>query len=188
MRAPVVIPVLTILLLAGCVPATVEPTASPTPTPTPTVTAVEPTPTPTADGSTAVTVACDDLISPQTMYDFNPNFVLESGVSPAAGSLAAEAVASGGVFCRWINGSSRETIDLSVASPAPDALTARANDLVTSSNPVPTYEVEGYFHLSGSIGVAQAITPPYWVAMVSPAFLEPGDAAPLMISAITALR
>lgn len=188
MRAPVVIPVLTILLLAGCVPTVVEPTATPTVAPTPTETAVEPTPTPTADGDTPLTVACDDLISPQTMYDFNPNFVLETGVAPAAGSLGAEAVAEGGVFCRWINQSSRETIDLSVAKPAPDALTARANDLVSTSNPVPTYEVEGYFHLAGSIGIAQAIAPPYWVAMASPAFLEPGDAAPLMISASTALR
>ena len=187
MRAPVVIPVLTILLLAGCVPTTVEPGTTSAPSSSPTATAGQPTPTPTADGSTPVTVACDDLISPQTIYDFNPNFVLESGVSPDAGSLAAEAVAGGGVFCRWVNGSSGETIDLSVASPAPDALTARANDLVSSSNPVPTYEVEGYFHLSGSVGVAQAITPPFWIAMVSPAFLEPGDAAPLMISAITAL-
>jgi hypothetical protein len=52
---------------------------------------------------------------------------------------------------------------------------------------VPTYEVEGYFEIDGAVGVAQAITSPYWVAMVSPVFLEPGDAAPLMLSAVTAL-
>lgn len=187
MRATAIFPVLTILLLAGCVPTAAESTSAPTPEPTTSSSSSTPTPTPTPDDSTPVTVACDALISAQTMYDYNPNFVLEAGVTPTAGSLAQEAVDGQGVFCRWIHTSSGETIDVSVASPSPEALTARANELVGSSNPVPTYEVEGYFEIDGAVGVAQAITAPYWVAMVSPVFLEPGDAAPLMLSAIAAL-
>lgn len=181
------IPVLTILLLAGCVPTSPEPTATPSPEASTSAPSSTPTPTPTADDSTPVTIACDSLISPEAMYDYNPNFVLETGIAPPAGSLAAEAVEAQGVFCRWINTSSGETIDVSVASPSPAALTARANELVGSSNPVPTYEVEGYFEIDGGVGIAQAINAPYWVAMVSPVFLEPGDAAPLMIAAVTAL-
>lgn len=187
MRATSLIPVLTILLLTGCVPTESESTSAPTPEPTTSASSSTPTPTPTPDDSTPVTVSCDALIPAQTMYDYNPNFVLETGVTAPVGSLAEQAVDGQGVFCRWIHTSSGETIDVSVASPSPAALTARANELVGSSNPVPTYEVEGYFEIDGGAGVAQAIAPPYWVAMVSPVFLEPGDAAPLMLSAIAAL-
>ncbi|MDP3207865.1 MAG: arginyl-tRNA synthetase, partial [Rhodoglobus sp.] len=119
--------------------------------------------------------------------DYNSNFALDSGFTPSPGSLAAQAVALKGIACSWVNLSSGESIVMSVAHPSEAALTARANDLISSSNPVPTYGVEGYFALEGSIGTAQAISPPYWVTATSTYFLEPGDVSPLMSAALSAL-
>lgn len=191
MRAPLMtIPLVAALLLAGCVPTTDSPSesASPTPSSTPTGSpSATPTPTSTAAG-VPITVACDQLIPAQVMYDFNPNFALEPTFSPSAGSLAAEALAANGVACSWVNQSSGETIDIAAANLPADALTPRMNELVGSSNSVPTYEVEGYFRVSDGVGEAQAFDPPFWVTAVSPAFAEPGDAAPIMLAALAALR
>ncbi|MEQ1736564.1 MAG: iron ABC transporter ATP-binding protein [Rhodoglobus sp.] len=177
-----------LILLAGCGPADVEapPTSSASPSatidPTPT-----PTPTATGEEGVPVEVGCNQLVTPQELYDYNPNFALESGFSPSPGSLAAQAVAAKGIACSWVNLTSGETIVMSVAHLSDGALTARANDLITSSNSVPTYSVEGYFILEGNIGTAQAISPPYWITATSKFFFEPGDVAPLMAAALSAL-
>ena len=184
-------PVALALLLAGCVPESTE---------TPDAGATSSTPTPTASASesaepssppepviTPITIGCDQLITPQVMYDFNQNVVLLDSFTPASGSTAAEALDRGGLACRWTNQSSGETIDISVADLTADELTARKNDLVTSSKSVPTYEVEGYFSADGGVGEAQAFDDPYWITATSVTFAEPGDVQPLIAAAIAAL-
>ncbi|MEP6481017.1 MAG: iron ABC transporter ATP-binding protein [Rhodoglobus sp.] len=191
LAAPVAVTAL--LLLAGCVPdpATVTPTITPTASAGPSASST-PTPTPSATAGNAIdgipmTVTCDKLISAQAMYDYNPNFSLKSGYSPAVGSLAAQVVTQKGLACEWVNQTSGDLIDVSVAH-LPDAhLTALKNELVTTSNSVPTYSVEGYFKLNGSIGEAQAFSDPYWIVATSKAFLEPGDAQPIVAAAIASL-
>ncbi len=186
----VVIPTaaIALALLVGCGPTDSQPPATATPTPT---IIIEPTPTPTpsatADDAVAVTVGCDELVTAQELYDYNPNFALQAQFSPTPGSLAAEAVAAKGVACSWVNLTSGETIVMAVAHLGDAALTARANELVVSSNSVPTYEVEGYFLLDGGVGTAQAFKSPYWISATSTYFFEPGDVAPLMANALSAL-
>jgi hypothetical protein len=182
------VPVLALLLLAGCVPTTPDvPSSSPDVTPTPTATETSaPSPTPTASG-TPITLSCDELVSAQVMYDYNSNVALEGTFDPAPGSLAAEAVAAQGLACRWVNQSSGETIDIAVANLPTEALEARANELVTTSNSVPTYGVEGYFRVVDGAGEAQAFSAPFWVSAVGAGFAEPGDPAPLVIAALAAL-
>ncbi len=176
---------LAVLLLAGCVPTDApapEPSqssSSPTPSPTPTPT-VEPVGIP-------ITVSCDDLVSAGVMYDFNPNFGLEGEFEPDAGTAAATAVAENGLACRWINETSGEVIDISVANLPATALTALRDELAASSTLVPTYGVEGYFRVADGVGEAQAIDDPFWIVSVSTAFTEPGEAEPIMSAAIAAL-
>lgn len=134
-----------------------------------------------------MTLTCEDLVSATVMYDFNPNFSLRPDFVPALGSLAAEAVSGNGIACQWVNQTSGVTIDLSVAHPPAAALTARMNDLISSSNSVPTYGVEGYFQVVSDGGSAQVFPLPYWITAVSPAFNEPGDAAPIITAMIEAL-
>jgi hypothetical protein len=177
---------LAVLLLAGCVP-TVSPSptpsqssASPTPSATPTPDPVEPTGIP-------ITVSCEELVSAQVMYDFNPNFGLEGEFTPDAGTFAATAVAQNGLACRWVNQTSGEVIDISVANLPDTALATLRNDLAASSTLVPTYGVEGYFRVADGVGEAQAIDDPFWIVAVSTAFTEPGEAEPIMSAAFAAL-
>ena len=132
-------------------------------------------------GGTPVTVTCDELVTPQQMYDFNPNFGDDPGYKPAAGSLAATAVADKGIACAWLNQTSGVVIQISVAKPDTANMTALEDAAVTSSTAVPTYGVpQGYF--STARGEAQVFTGPFWIAAVAPTntFGEPGDPAQLL--------
>jgi len=132
-----------------------------------------------------VTIACDELLSLQAMYDFNPNFGLLGAFTPAAGSPAAFIVANKGIACRWQNQSSGELLDIAVAHLTDADLTKLKNDLVVSSNSVPTYGVEGYFQLTDGVGRADAFADPFWIVATSTAFFEPGDAEQIMTEAIS---
>lgn len=182
-----VLPLVIVLGLAGC--AVVDPmsTAAPAVPDAPSASATA-TPDAPVDSGAPVDRACDELISLQTIYDYNSNFVLETEVDAPTGSLAAEVAAANGAFCRWVNQSSGETIDLGVVNPGPDGLAARAAELASSSVPAPNFAGEGYFVVTDGAGVAAAISAPYWVVLVSPVFLEAGDAEPLMLSVLSALR
>lgn len=183
---------LAVALLAGCVPQSKGTAEQPTPATLATSTAsATPTPTPTASASDVdgipMSIPCTELITPQAMYDYNPNFGLEAGHQPVSGSLAAAVLKQNGVACSWINQTSGQRIEIAVAKLPEAHSTALKNELVTTSHSVPTYRVEGYFTLNGSVGEAQAFPDPYWVVATSTAFFEPGDVAPLMASAIKAL-
>jgi len=130
-----------------------------------------------------VKVSCDQLISLQALYDYNPNLVLDSQYVPVAASLAEQAIKDQGIACAWVNETSGEQIVVTVSQPGGAHLSQIANDLVSSSNAVPTYQVEGYFQMNGNVGVAQAISDPYWITTSSTSFLEPGDAAPIIAAA-----
>ena len=176
------------LLLSACVPAepdpvgpnptrTIDPDNTPTAAPEPTVTG---TPDPEA---TPVDIACGELISPQAMYDFNPNFLLLNSFTPAAGSAAAAAIESQGVACRWENSTSGVTIDVAVAQPAPgriDGLKADAGAAAAG--------FDGYFAVTGGTGTAQVFSGSYWATLSSPAFFESGDAVQLVAEVRAALN
>lgn len=180
-----------LLSLAACVPAD-EPGPDGTSTATaptaPAAPSAAPEPGPSQPPTAIpVTITCDQLVDAQAMYDFNPNFSLLADYAPASGSLGAQAVEQEGIACGWVNQTSGETIEISVAQ-LPDAeLTTLKNDLVMSSNSVPTYDVEGYFEVESGVGAAQAFPDPYWLTASSTYFFEPGDAQPLIAAAITAL-
>lgn len=152
----------------------------PTVTPTPTATIV---PEPDA---IPLTVACEDLISAQTFYDYNPNFSLLTDYSPGVGTLAAQALTLKGVACRWINQTSGVTIDISAAQLTEPSL-ARAVADAQSLGATDAFGPEGYFGVSQDAGIAEVFTGAFWVTAVSNRFLEAGDAAPLMSSALAAL-
>ncbi|MBH0055163.1 arginyl-tRNA synthetase [Salinibacterium sp. SWN139] len=189
-----------VLLLSACVPTESVPSASPTSTvpsstATPTATStsgsdptsapttpVEPTSAP-APEATPVDIACSALITPQEMYDFNPNYVLLSNFTPAAGSTAAAAVGSQGTACRWENGTSGTTIDVSVAQPAPSAIsTLKANAGASTDS------YAGYFSSQGGTGTAQVFTGPYWVTISSPLFSRASNATALVADVTAALK
>jgi hypothetical protein len=172
--------------LAGCTPtakpaptssasagggSTSKPIATPTPTPTPTM---PPTP---------VTLTCDQLVTPDQFYAFNPNFSAEPSYTPKSGTLEKQIGDWKGATCAWQNQTSRDVIEIAVAQPPADQLEGLKNAAITAAQPVPTYgtppQVEGYFK-AGQAGQVQIFRGPYWIVAESTAFFEPGDAAPLV--------
>ncbi len=180
------------LLLSGCVPIGTGggtptdagvPTSVPSPSPTGSPSAApDDNPVETPVG-TPITLSCEQLVSAQAIYDFNPNFGLLSEFTPATGSLAATAVAENGLACQWINQTSRETIQIAVADlPAPRlaelALTASSGEAISGIGD------QAYF----ANGAAQVFEGPYWVAAESAVFVTWDDAAPLVQAALASLR
>jgi len=191
-RAVLALPLL-VLLLAGCVPtsATDEATATrPGPTPSPTASSTAaPSAAPTATAAPEaqpipLSVACDQLVSAQELYDYNPNFSPAPGFSPAAGSSAATAVSLGGTACSWAHQSNGETFDISAAQLTDARLATAKADAAASGTAVSTFGVEGYFGTVNGTAVAQAFSGPYWITVASPTFVEPQDAAALVSAAL----
>jgi len=185
--------ILALLVLTGCSPestttptaaatgeasaaATAEATAAPSPTPTP-----EPTGTPIALG-------CNDILSLQDAYDFNPNYGTAPAYEPAAGSLAATAVKYSGIACAWSNQSSDELIEISVAQPEARLMNTLKDSAIADSQVVPTYsstpEIEGFFTVDSGAGKVQVFTGTYWVTLSSTSFFEPGDAQALVATVL----
>ncbi|MFF1634298.1 iron ABC transporter ATP-binding protein [Leifsonia sp. NPDC058248] len=143
-----------------------------------------PTPTPTpSDPPTPVTLACDQIVTADQLYAFNPNYGADPGYAPKAGSLEKKIADWKGATCGWLNQTSNEVIEIAVAKPPASELESLKNAAVTSSQPVPTYgvppQIEGYFK-PGTAGEVQIFRGPYWIVATSTAFFEPGDPAPLM--------
>ncbi|SDS34944.1 hypothetical protein [Microterricola viridarii] len=182
-----------VLGLAGC-------SAEPTPEATPDATATaaptdaatdEPTaePTPSIEPGTPITIDCETLLTPQDIYDFNPNVSTDPGFEPAEGSLAALALADNGIACGYLHQTSNELMNFALSQPSPEQLTLALNAAAASSTPVPTYgtppAVNGFFDPKS--GEVQVFTPTYWLSATSTMFFEPGDAQTLVNAALSHL-
>ncbi|MDJ0334663.1 hypothetical protein QMG83_05450 [Salinibacterium sp. G-O1] len=196
----ITVPLLSAMLaLSACgSPTDTASTATPTPKPsasattsataTATATAVpEPTPGAHVETGEPVGVSCNDLISPQQMYDFNPNFGLIDGFVPLGGSLAGQAVAANGLACRWMNQSSGDTIDVSVAKLDAESIANRKAFLAASSTPVSSFGPDGYFDKGDLGSSAQAFPGKFWLTATSIAFFGDRDAVPIIGAAADAL-
>jgi hypothetical protein len=182
---PVAIAALAIALLSGCTPEGEPTEPGPSTSGTPTVEpSVEPTDQPIG---VPVGATCDELVSADTLYVYNPNFGAIDDFTPEDGSAAASALTYQGVACRWQNQTSGDTIDVSVAQLDEDTLTALKNAAFEDSEMIPTYGEEAYFIVDGGIGTAQVFQGPFWIVAESVAFFEPGDATELIESVLAAL-
>ncbi len=174
---------LTGCLQQGGVPEPSPTASSSTPTPSPT-----PSASPSASASpveqpTPVSIPCGTVVDAQTMYDFNPNFGLLASFDPASNTLAAQAVQDKGTVCRWMNQTSRITIDIAISSPGPTSFAA-AKAAAKSGSAVNGIGDAAYFSVSGGIGTLQAFSGEFWVSAASPAFASSDDAATIMASAV----
>ncbi|TFD81156.1 iron ABC transporter ATP-binding protein [Cryobacterium fucosi] len=182
---------LALAALTGCSPAA-TPSASGSSTPSASASAsptATPTPTPTPAGA-AVTLTCDQLLTPDDVYAFNPNYGTAPGFT-ATSATAKTALSYQGLACGLLNQTSGEIIEISVALPNPVLMTTLTDKAIASSNPVPTYgatPVSGFFTTKGGNGEAQVFTEKYWVTFSSPVFGEPGDAEQLMSAALSHLQ
>ena len=111
------------------------------------------------------------------MYGFDPNFGYDDSFTPASGSLAAAAVASGGIACGWIRETGGDVIVISASRPAAAELESRRAAAVDTP-----------FSLDGESGVVQVVEGDAWITATSVYFSSSADAAPLIDSVVAALE
>lgn len=165
-------------------PATTEPTPSDEPSEEPSPT---PTATPTGPTTVPVTQTCDQLITIDDLYAFNPNYSADPEYAPKPGSDAALIQSYDGVACGWVNLSSNATIEIAVAHLGSADIEKLENALVLNSKPVPTYGGVDYFETKDGVGTANVFSGEYWIVARSVEFFEPGDAAKLIADVKAAL-
>ncbi|GMA26888.1 hypothetical protein [Arenivirga flava] len=183
------------LLLAGCTPASGEPEPSESAAaPSPSAEAPSSSPAPSASASeapepdgTPVAFGCDEVLTLDEMYAYNPNFGRQDDWTPAAGSAQAEVVAEQGISCQWVNLTSGITIEVGVSQLSDGEIVDRHEALQASSTAVPTFGAEGYFTVVDGVGEAQVFSGPYRVVATSTAFVEPGEAEQIVRSAVDGL-
>ena len=175
------------LALVGCVPeSSAGPThsasASATPSDTPTA-SVTPSPTPTTGtAAVPVSVACDTLVPPQTIYDFNPNFTLQTSYAPKSGTPEYTAAADRGTACGWVNGTSSDTVAVAVARPGSVEL-ASIKAAASAGTPISGFGDAAYF--SGDR--FDVFRGGYWFVAVSTYFSSATDASAIMKSALASV-
>ncbi|MCD2443955.1 iron ABC transporter ATP-binding protein [Agromyces sp. SYSU K20354] len=179
-----------VLLLAGCsgaMPGATDPTGPPPGSEPPAATAA---PSEPAEEPIPFEVACDELLSADDVYAFNPNYGADPGFEPSADAVVG-IVDEAGTACGLLNQTNGAVIEFGVATPPAGALETRRGDAALGSHVVPTYgtppDVEGYFSRTGDVGEAQVFTGPYWVVIDSTELIEPGDAQSLVAAVVANL-
>ncbi len=181
---PALVAAASVLLLAGCsgiMPGATDPAMPPAASGSPEATAT--TPVEPAEEPIPFEVACDELLSADDVYAFNPNYGADAGYEPSADGVVG-VVDEAGTACGLLNQTNGAVIEFGVATPPTGALESRRGEAALSSHVVPTYgtppDVEGYFSRTGDVGEAQVFTGPYWVVIDSTELIEPGDAQALV--------
>jgi hypothetical protein len=178
------------------VPATSTSSATSSPTPTPTQT---PTPTPTAPAlqGVALSLSCDQLLSADALYALKggSNFTSDPNFKPASGSPAAAIALLQGRTCGFVNQTSGEKFNFSVAQLTPTSIaivkatatsTLGANAIAKSYSP--NKNVIGYFTADDEVGHIQIITPKYWIVISSSLYGQADDALDLVTALESSLK
>ncbi|MFC5929093.1 iron ABC transporter ATP-binding protein [Cryobacterium melibiosiphilum] len=187
-----------LLALVGCSTDS-EPSASETPSASSSAAATDapgesaaptatPSPTPTPAG-TAVALSCDQVLTAEDVYAFNPNFGTAPAFEPTGD--AATAVEYNGVACGYMNQTSNAVIEIGIAAPNEVLRNQQYDAAIAQSTPVPTYgdapSLYGFFTSINGVGEAQIFTDTYWVTLTSVEFFEPGDAQGLLAAVVSHL-
>lgn len=183
--------VVIVVLATGCTPTdeavapeptlTIEPSASSTPSSSPNPSPSEPTSEPSASAappaggleSLPLGIPCDELVTPQALYDFNPN--VGSDPAPQHGELVLTMAASGGVACGWLNQSSGARISAGVIRLTPDSLAAVRSTALDRAEPSAAI-TDGYFRVTSGVGHAEIIGDDYWIVIESTVLIDPIEA------------
>lgn len=168
------------LVLSGCanVPAS---SVSPTNTKTKSVSVDSKTSTHIASPSSSpsqfsmkadpIDISCEQALSLQSLYDFDPNLALTPNHKTSLGSTGAQQEALGAISCLLTNLSSQEEFQVVITKL--DAASEK-HQVSVISNPMTgdtTYQVSsgvpGLFSIADSVGTAQFMTGKYWVSIAS---------------------
>jgi len=130
---------------------------------------------------TAVRQTCDELLPASALAVYGTTFRQDTDWRPAKGTPAATIERQRGRACRFVaTDDPSTTVTLAVAHLPEKSLTTLKDALYERGGSVPTYRVEGYYALDGSVGRADAFPDPYWITTESTLYTEPGGAQPVV--------
>lgn len=187
---------LTVLGLAGCKNSAPQKTPSSSSSATPTDAASPssqagdgpaPSAAPSHAPGTPIAVDCNGLISLQAMYDFNPNYSLQAGYKPKAGSDGSTALGFRGLSCSWVNQTSGNLIFVSAARPAASDLAA-LKTAAGSGTAVSGLGDAAYFSTKGQLGQLQVFSGPFWISTSSDFYGTADDARQLATVAVASVK
>ncbi|WP_349904218.1 hypothetical protein [Parafrigoribacterium humi] len=144
-------------------------------------------PAPTRAPGTPVGVACASFLTPQVVYDFNPNTSLQPAYKPAAGSDGATALSFKGISCGLVNDSSGVVTSVSIAHPGASDLTALKSAAARGAATSGLGDA-AYFSTNGQVGQLQVFMGPYWISTSSVFFGTADDARGLVTAALSAVK
>jgi hypothetical protein len=131
-----------------------------------------------------MSLTCNQLVTPQALYDFNPNFGTDP--SPKPTDLVQSMADAGGVICGWLNQTSGDRISLGVLKLTEDSLaTVRA---AANARGEATTQFAGVFRYTAGIGHAESFERGYWIVVDSPAFIEPAEVNAFLDAVRDAIR
>jgi len=194
-RASKILSALTVIALAGslssCAAEDGQPVlnqTSPSPPASPGVTGDAATTAP-IDSSIvglAVDLDCNQLLSPQAIYDYNPNVGTDPAYTPTL--LAMQALDYGGVACGWLNQTSAITLSVAVAKLEGNGVDIVREAAAAKSGAVPLIGSDGSFRATDVGGVVEAFVGDYWVIVESPALTVAEDVGELLSPLSESLR
>lgn len=173
--------------LAGCVDAT-EPEAMPSTSSTPSP-STSPSDEPTAEPSPSPSMeppaqgglealpfdaTCEQLVSAQALYDYNPNYGTDPAPSP--GETITAIGQAGGVTCGWLNQTSSDRIAAGVIRLSPASLASVQATVPDRAEPTDAIE-NGWFSVNGSVGRLELFVGEHWVVVEGVAFIDATEAA-----------
>ena len=165
------------LMLTACQASPPEPTETPQSSP---VESVTPTPSETTPAGDyyPFAVECADLIPEDTIFEFNPNYVLDNSGAMASANSSDLVKAMEGTSCNYVNQSSQASLTISVAHLTPVSTTVLQEQAASAFTAVQVGSESGYFGTVAGSGVLQVFTRDgYWFTIAGPEVSSPEDVA-----------
>lgn len=145
------------------------------------------TPTPTNSAFTlkaeSMDKSCEQVLSLQSLYDFDPNLALTPEVKASMGTIGTQQESLGAVSCLLTNLSSQENIQVVVSKLDAASTQHQSEVIATPTTGAQSYQVAsgvpGLFIQTDGVGTAQFMSGNYWVSLTSKTFTSGVQASPL---------
>lgn len=130
-----------------------------------------------------IDITCEEALSLQSLYDFDPNLALTPNHKTIFGSTGAQQESLGAVSCLLTNLSSQEETQVVITklneSSAKHHYSAVENPAAGESAYQVSSGVPGTFTTADSVGTAQFMAGNYWVSIASKSLTNGVQASPL---------
>jgi len=137
-----------------------------------------------------ISFTCEDFVTPENLYDYNPNLALSSQKSSIeSSSFPSSMKVLGGIQCNYINLSSSEGIETAIAKVSSEQTSDLSKIVSQQGNPATVSfaaDASSFFTFEGKGCISLAIDS-YWVISCSPWFQSASDAEEFLKTGLSRL-